>query len=346
MRRLFSLLILAAVAVPVAAQEPTPTPRPPRLPRDSTRAFGYMYQFGPNGVSYQAFRRGRLGVTVDLSADPARDSVGARVGGVTPGGPADKAGVREGDIIVRFNGTPLAGAGASGRRERLPMTEDAGEVSRPGTRLIELASRLDTGDTVRLEVRRDNQPVNLTVIAGESGLENMVRRFTVEPMPGRGTTRMQIPGGEMLFDFVGAPLANLELVRVNPGLAEYFGTSEGLLVVNVPKDSSLGLKSGDVILSVGGRHPTSPAQAMRILRSYEANEVVSFEVMRMKRRMTVSGKMPESRGWSVQHNSFEFDAPLMEILPQLRELPRLMQPFRLMPAPAVRLRQIRHAVET
>ncbi len=348
MRRLFSLFILAAVAVPVAAQEPTPAPRPPRLPRDSTRAFGYMYQFGPDGVSYQAFRRGRLGVTVDLSADPARDSLGARVAGVTPGGPADKAGVREGDLIVRFNGTALSGAAPSGRRER-PKGEDMGDVSRPGTRLIELASRLDTGDTVRLEVRRDNQPVNLTVVAGESGLENMVRRFTVEPMPGRGTTRMQIPGGEMLFDFVGAPLANLELVKVNPGLAEYFGTSEGLLVVNVPRDSSLGLKSGDVILSIGGRHPTSPAQAMRILRSYEANEAVSFEVMRMKRRITVSGKMPESRGWSVQHNSLELDMPFMETMPQLQRLktlPRLMQPFRLMPAPSVRLRQIRQAVET
>jgi membrane-associated protease RseP (regulator of RpoE activity) len=343
MRRLFSFLLLAAVAVPAAAQV---TPRPPRehrdttrAHRDTTRAFGYMYQYGPEGATFQAFRRGRLGVLVDLSADPARDSIGARVAGVTPGGPADKAGVHEGDIIVRMNGTALAGA--AGRREG----EAESDRSRPGTRLIELASRLDTGDTVRLEFRRDNQPRTVTLVAGESGLENMVQRFRMT-MPERGATRMKIPGGDMLFSFTGAPLANLELVKVNPGLAEYFGTSEGVLVVSAPEDSSLALKSGDVILSIGGRRPTTPAQAMRILGTYEANESVSFEVMRMKRRITVSGKMPEGRGWRVMRNSFDFDLPLMELMPRLEhlpELPRMMLPRH--PLQAAPLRLIKH-VET
>jgi S1-C subfamily serine protease len=294
---------------------------------------------GPEGATFQVLRRGRLGVLVDLSADPARDSIGARVAGVTPGGPADKAGVHEGDVIVRLNGTALAAS--AGRRE--PGAE-AGDVSRPGTRLIELASRLDTGDTVRLELRRDNQPRTVTLVAGESGLENMVQRFRMTPMPGQGPTRMKIPGGDMLFSFTGAPLANLELVKVNPGLAEYFGTSEGLLVVSAPEDSSLGLKSGDVILSIGGRRPTSPAHAMRILGTYEANESVSFEVMRMKRRITVSGKMPEGRGWRVMRNSFDFDLPLMELMPRLehlQELPGMVLPRHLLREAPIRL--IRHA---
>ena len=346
MRRLFSFVLLAAVAVPAAAQVTPPPPRvhrdTTRAHRDTTRAFGYMYQYGPEGATFQAFRRGRLGVLVDLSADPGRDSIGARVGGVTPGGPADKAGVHEGDIIVRLNGTVLAGS--AGRREGVAET---GDVSRPGTRLIELASRLDTGDTVRLELRRDNQTRTVTLVAGESGLENMVQRFRMEPMPKRGATRMQIPGGEMLFSFSGAPLANLELVKVNPGLAEYFGTSEGLLVVSAPEDSSLGLKSGDVILSIGGRQPTSPAHAMRILGTYEPNENVSFEVMRMKRRITVSGKMPEGRSWRVMHNSLDLNLPLMEMMPpleHLQELPRMVLPRH--PLRAAPIRLIRHAVET
>jgi S1-C subfamily serine protease len=346
MRRLFSFVLLAAVAVPAAAQV---TPRPPRerrdttqAHRDTTRAFGYQYQIGPEGVTYRALRRGRLGVLVDLSADPVRDSIGARVAGVTPGGPADKAGVREGDIIVRLNGTALAGAAA--RREG---EAESCDVSRPGTRLIELASRLDTGDTVRLDVRRDNRPLSLTLVAGESGLENMVQRLRVTPMPGREPTRVPLPGGEMLFSFSGAPLANLELVKVNPGLAEYFGTSDGLLVVSAPEDSSLGLKSGDVILSIGGRRPTSPAQAMRILGTYDPGESVSFEVMRMKRRITVTGKMPERRGWRVMRNSFDFDGPLMEMMKQLeplRELPRMLVPRHPLPIAPVSL--LKRAAET
>jgi S1-C subfamily serine protease len=277
----------------------------------------FWYEYGPEGITYQAFRRGRLGVLVDLSVDPARDSIGARVAGVTPGGPADKAGVREGDIIVRFNGTRLAAA-ATGRQGVV----ESGDQSRPGTRLIELASRLDTGDTVRLELRRDNRPLTVTLVAGESGLENLVQR-RMGDMLRRGPTPVEVPGrGNLLFSFDRAPLADLELVKVNPGLAEYFGTSEGLLVVSAPEDSSIGLKSGDVILTIGGRQPTSPAHAMRILTSYEPGETVSFEVMRMKHRVTVTGKMPESRRWRVMHNSLGFNLPLQLLrFEEMRAMP-------------------------
>ena len=54
-------------------------------------------------------------------------------------------------------------------------------------------------------------------------------------------------------------------MKVNPGLAAYFGTSDGILVVDAPGDSTLGLKAGDVILAIGGRKPTSPSHAFRIL---------------------------------------------------------------------------------
>ena len=54
MRRLLTLLFLAAVAVPAAAQEP---PRPPRPPRDSTLVRSYGYDFGPEGVQIFGTRR-------------------------------------------------------------------------------------------------------------------------------------------------------------------------------------------------------------------------------------------------------------------------------------------------
>jgi hypothetical protein len=54
-----------------------------------------------------------------------------------------------------------------------------------------------------------------------------------------------------------------------------------------------------VILSIGGRKPTSPAHAMRILRSYDTGEAVSIEIMRHERRQTLSWTVPESseRNW-------------------------------------------------
>src|SRR5256712_6172769 len=96
------------------------------------------------------------------------------------------------------------------------------------------------------------------------------------------------------FEFsFGMPWGDLELVGLNPDLGEYFGTKEGELVVKAPADSSLPVKGGDVILSISGRKPSSPSHAMRILRSYEAGETVSIELMRKQKRLTVAWKVPE-----------------------------------------------------
>jgi hypothetical protein len=293
MRRLLTLVFLAAVAVPAAAQDTPRPPRQPRPPRDTAVERTYRFDVGPEGLMYQVGRRGRLGVLVELGPD----SVGALITGVTPGSAADKAGVQTGDVVLQFNGTRLARAGSGG--------DDDADAS-PGSRLVELASRLHTGDTVHLEVRRDGRPLNLTAIAGQSGMEGMARSLTMQALPRKMT--MPFEGGAMNLMFDRAPLANLELVKVNPGLADYFGTSEGILVVDAAAgDSALGLRAGDVILSIGGRKPSSPSHAFRILGTYDPGETVSFELMRMKRHVSVSGKMPERRAWRAMPNSLEFN---------------------------------------
>ena len=336
MRRLFSLVLLAAVAAPAAAQE---VPRE----RDTSRVreHGFSYFYGPRGAGVESFQRGRLGILVDLTADPARDSIGARVAGLTTGSAAGKAGVQVGDLVARFNGTTLV------RRATGGEGDEEESQSRPGMRLIEMASRLDPGDSVRLELRRGRQTVNVTVVAGESGMDEAMRSFRVEPRVGIMRDRVQA-GPMTTFMFSGGPFADMELVKVNPALGEYFGTSEGLLVANVGDDSTLGLKSGDVILAIGGRKPVNPAHALRILGTYEPNENVSLDVMRMKHRITVSGKMPErrKRAWTVTPNSFDFDfSPLMQFGPELQELRDLPQMMRI-PFKQTRVRPAEPKAET
>jgi S1-C subfamily serine protease len=92
---------------------------------------------------------------------------------------------------------------------------------------------------------------------------------------------------------LGATLPGFELVTLNPDLGEYFGTDEGVLVVSVPEESALSLEAGDVIISIGNRKVKSPSHAMRILRSYEADEEVTFEIMRKQRTTTVTGEVSE-----------------------------------------------------
>jgi S1-C subfamily serine protease len=107
---------------------------------------------------------------------------------------------------------------------------------------------------------------------------------------------MLSPGMKMRDDVsfcMGGSWCDLDLVSLNPDLGSYFGSTDGVLVVKSSADSALPLKGGDVILSIGGRKPTSPSHAMRILRSYEAGETVSIDVMRKQKRVTVSWKVPD-----------------------------------------------------
>src|SRR5881396_2494923 len=250
--------LLAALPAALVAQGTPRTPRPTRAPR--------AFVFADDN-------RGRIGVVVNPRPDSEADKLGAKLEGVTPGGPAAKAGLKVGDIITKFNGTALAGLKA----------EDEDE-SGPGTNLVQLARKLEPGDTVSIEYRRGSDAKKATLVAEDLGWAPNIR-----VMPGMpGMPDMQ----HFEFSF-GMPWGDLELVGLNPDLGEYFGTKEGILVVRAPADSSLPLRAGDVILSVGGRKPASPSHAMRILRSYEAGETVSIDIMRKQKRTTVAWKVPE-----------------------------------------------------
>jgi S1-C subfamily serine protease len=81
------------------------------------------------------------------------------------------------------------------------------------------------------------------------------------------------------------------MVRLNPKLADYFGTSEGVLVADVTDDSTLGLQPGDIILAVGDREVKDADHVRRILRSYGPDEDITFRIMRQKKEMSVRGSL-------------------------------------------------------
>lgn len=244
------------------------------------------------------FNRQRIGVALEADGDEETDRIGAKVASVTPGGPADDAGIRTGDIITRFGGTRLGG----------------GE---PTKKLVELAQKLEPGDTVRVEYQRSGSRRNATIVAEDLGGSNFavtIPRMRIEQM---------MPAIEGMRDnftmFMGWP--GIRLAELNEGLGEYFGTSEGLLVLEAPSDSTLPLRAGDVITSIDGRTPNSVGHAMRILGSYSEGESVKFQVMRKQQRQTIDWKVSERRvgGTGV----YRFNAPHREpmVRPNVRVAP-------------------------
>jgi membrane-associated protease RseP (regulator of RpoE activity) len=241
-------------------------------------------------------RRARLGIKLNLQARDT-DSLGAYVESVTPNGPAAKAGLRSGDVITKLDGKSVLSGGAAGD------DRDARQ-SLPGLRLIELAARLEPSDTVAVEFLRgkDRRTVSLVtedepdmVMAGPEGGRPFVMRFRGEGP--HDDPRMHIDGmmdmgpGERFEFLAGSPLGDLELAPLNPDLGQYFGTTEGVLVIQAPKDGTLGLKGGDVVQAVDGRKPTGPAHLMRILRSYDRGETFKLDVLRNRKRETVTARL-------------------------------------------------------
>jgi S1-C subfamily serine protease len=242
-------------------------------------------------------RRARLGIKVNLQARDT-DSLGAYVESVTPNGPAAAAGLRSGDVITKVDGKSVLSGGAAGDRDV--------RQSLPGLRLIELAARLEPSDTVPVEFLRgkDRRTVSLVtadepdmVMAGPGGGHPFVMRFRgdgpqIDPRL-RVDDLMDMGPGERFEFLAGSPLGDLELAPLNPDLGQYFGTTEGVLVIRAPKNGTLGLKGGDVVQAVDGRKPAGPSHLMRILRSYDKGETFKLDVLRNRKRETLTARLGE-----------------------------------------------------
>jgi membrane-associated protease RseP (regulator of RpoE activity) len=305
-----AVLAVALVLPAVSAGQGTPR-RPSTRPRVRVET-----RDGPFGVYTFSENRGRIGVIVDTRANDAGDKVGARIEGITPGGPGEKAGLKAGDVITRFNGTALGGA----------ASED-NERSGPGLKLINLARELEPGDTAQVEYRRGTDARKVTIVAEDLGGGPM-------EMPGMGNFENMLPkmrmgpGNDFEFAF-GSPWGGIELVELNPDLGDYFGTREGVLVVSAPEDSTLALKGGDVIVSIGGRKPTSPMQAMRILRSYDPGESVTLDVLRKQKHVTVTWKVPEREKTMFRRTPRMHEEPTgFRVAPRLLKLRDVMRTSR------------------
>lgn len=249
-------------------------------------------------IQFVMNRRARLGLKVNLRARSS-DSIGAYVDAVTPNGPAAQAGIQSGDIITKLDGkSVLAGGRAEGQGAR---------ESLPGLRLIELAARLEPKDTVPVEFRRGKERKTVSVVTadepdillrGDPNERSFAFRLGPEGPAGKAVI---LPFDEEIDGRISAaprslyrsPLADLELAPLNRDLGRYFGATEGILVINIPQDSELKLRGGDVVLSVDGRKPASPSHLLRIMRSYERGESFKLEILRNGKRESVTGRVGE-----------------------------------------------------
>ncbi len=104
--------------------------------------------------------RARIGITLTIAPDE-NDARGARIQSVMQDGPADKAGMQEGDIITHIDGHSLFD----------PLEDNAAEeeldldASLPSQRLLHISRNLEPGDEVEVRYLRDGEARTATLHA-------------------------------------------------------------------------------------------------------------------------------------------------------------------------------------
>ncbi|HWS90429.1 MAG TPA: DegQ family serine endoprotease [Pyrinomonadaceae bacterium] len=185
-------------------------------------------------------RRGMLGVNIqNVTADLASSlglgqARGAIVSGVQAGGPADRAGVRRGDVITAFNGTPVT----------------------DNNTLRNAVARTQPGAVATLTVSRDNREQQLRVTLGE--LPAAGARGESE----ESTAAQEESGG-----------LGLSVQPVSPALVQRFnlkGATAGLVITDVAQagaGAEAGLQPGDVIEEVNRRPVRTAAELQAALKA-------------------------------------------------------------------------------
>ena len=279
-----------------------------------------LFATGQAGAQEAAARRGWLGFVWEATE---ADGGAIRIENVYPGSPAADAGIRDGDLVVRWNGES--------------------DVERALERL-----RLQPGDSIRVRVRRGNERDRDLVIVAERrpnevyavtprrapegffGLspeemeevqeafrksqQEMAKAFRELRMDSRMDSlstmlrdslgprlremndeiRLMVPEGtsRTVIALGSRSVAGAEFEEMNAGLSSYFGVDRGALVLRVAPDTPAGragLRPGDVVLEANDREVESIADLRAaISRAQRVRpREVELEILRKGQRQSL-----------------------------------------------------------
>jgi serine protease Do len=264
------------------AQEPTASTAPMALFADddqepADRSYSIFLSDGAYlGVGSEDITRenmGRYGM---------REVRGVGVTQVIKDSPAEKAGLKKDDVILRFDGESVTSA----------------------RKLSRLVNESSADQTVRLTISRGGAEQEVTVTLSKHNLSNLLgAEIRNDVLRGFGKEwpkdwpQIKSDDGNFVFSFGGNRRIGVSTETLTKQLADYFGAKDGgVLITSVTENSpaaKAGLKAGDVITAIDGEKVDSSGDVSRVINKKQEGEV-SLTILRDHNSRTVN-LTPEKR---------------------------------------------------
>jgi serine protease Do len=210
------------------------------------------------------------------------EETGVEITLVEPDGPAEKAGLKVGDIVLRYNGQHL----------------DGNEQQ-----FAKLVRETPAGREVKIDINRGG--VMQTVLVRIAQRKAPKIEWADPP------ARMEIHMPDMPRPMMQlrSSILGVEAESIDGQLAQYFGVKDGLLVRSVSKGSAAekaGVRAGDVIIKIDDTHVATQADIasrLRMLRGKSATVVL----MRDHKELTVTVAISDEDPGKIKVTPFQIN---------------------------------------
>ncbi len=252
-------------------------------------------------------------VTKERVADlKLKDESGVEVVAVDQDAPAGKAGLKEHDVILSFNGQKVEGV----------------------EQLRRMIRETPAGRQVALGISRSGQAMNVPVTIGDRKQVTKYKikqgkgtnAFVMPPMPPMPPMDIDVPSFNVVVQ--SSARNGLMVESLTPQLADFFGvkgSNGGVLVRSVEKGSAAeqaGIRAGDVIVRVDKDNIEDVGDWRRAVRSRTGSTPVT--IIRDKREQNVNMNFPERKsretGMIVDGDGEEFAIDMQELQKELEKI--------------------------
>jgi serine protease Do len=189
-----------------------------------------------------------------------KEDYGVEITRVEENSPAEKAGIKTGDVVLEYNGQRVEGMEQFGR----------------------LVRETPPGREAKITISRNGAAQTLTAVLGSRHT-----RFAVNLPP----DFPPMPDIPRIYQAMRSARLGVEAEALGAQLAGYFGVKEGVLVRavldNTPAQKA-GIKAGDIITKVDGMAVTEPSELSGAVRAANAKKTYTIDLTRDRKPLTVT----------------------------------------------------------